>query len=116
MSKHTPGPWIWEKDFRGLYGAGKDADVLHWEPYDGMWLGYNDCQQANARLIAAAPEGLDAAMLAYEILADIRNQWKGRETPEGQIALVCLRDFIAKATGRDAQEVQDDFTNRRIAA
>lgn len=58
MSKvtHTPGPWIWGPDFKGLYGAGPDNDVLHHESYEGMWLAYGSSRLANANLIAAAPD------------------------------------------------------------
>lgn len=46
--------------------------------------------------------------IAYTILADVRHQWPGRHTEEGQGALVAMRDAIAKVTGRDAQTVQDE--------
>lgn len=139
MSKHTPGPWSIHEMNRDqepflvtpengadswmamsrYVGKGEKliCDVAMMTGEGGGYPrvdNFGECI-ANARLISAAPEGLDAAILAYEILADIRHQWKGRETPEGQIALVSLRDFIAKATGREAQDVQDEFTNLRIS-
>lgn len=46
--------------------------------------------------------------IAYTILADVRHQWAGRHTAEGQGALVAMREAIAKATGRDPQDVQDE--------
>lgn len=57
MSKnqHTPGPWTWGKDNCGLYGSGDDNEVLTYERHEGMWLSYGDSQEANGRLIAAAP-------------------------------------------------------------
>ncbi len=51
---HTPGPWAWGVGYRGL-GTAHD-EVLQWEAYEGMWLAYNDSREANARLIAAAPD------------------------------------------------------------
>jgi len=64
MSKaqHTPGPWTWGKSYDGLYGSGsgQDNEVLTYEDYDGMWLAYVPQREANARLIAAAPELLEA--------------------------------------------------------
>lgn len=58
---------------------------------------------------------LPAVQIAYTILADIRHQWNGRHTVEGQGALCAMRDAICAATGRDAEEVQDDYTNARAA-
>jgi hypothetical protein len=62
MSKHTPGPWEWGDGHRGLYGQGegRQREVLTFESYEGMWLSYTDNQEANARLIAAAPDLLEA--------------------------------------------------------
>lgn len=66
--KHTPGPWIWADGYRGLYGAGKNNEVLDYATYEGMWLGHVNEQKANALLIAAAPELLEAveAMLEWD--------------------------------------------------
>jgi len=58
---HTPGPWAWEDDYYGLTGNG--AAVLRYDPYEGMWLAFTNTegrQDANARLIAAAPDLLAA--------------------------------------------------------
>ena len=65
----------------------------------------------NARLIAQAPTLLTTTKIAYTILADIRHQWHGRHTAEGQSALSAMRDAIAHAEGRDPKDVQDEFTN-----
>lgn len=56
--KHTPGPWVWGEDFSGLGSA--NGEVLTYLDYEGMWLSYGINRQANARLIAAAPELLEA--------------------------------------------------------
>ncbi len=60
MSKHTPGPWKWGVDFNGLCGPEKGMEVLRFQMYEGMWLEYGESQEANARLIAAAPDLLEA--------------------------------------------------------
>jgi hypothetical protein len=60
MSKHTPGPWIWGKNYQGLFGAGPDNEVLHFFPYEGMSLNWRKSKDADARLIAAAPDLLEA--------------------------------------------------------
>ncbi len=54
MSKHTPGPWVWGEDYRGLFGSGPNNEVLSWYAYEGMHLIQGNTE-ANARLIAAAP-------------------------------------------------------------
>lgn len=51
----------------------------------------------------------------YEELSDITNEWPGRNTAQGQAKLCRLRDLISKATGREAEEVQDDYCSRVIA-
>ena len=54
--QHTPGPWIWgDDDYRGLYGAGKDSEVLDHAPYEGMWLNHGPNRKADAALLAASP-------------------------------------------------------------
>lgn len=96
--KHTPGPWRWrganepwqeiEQEFRGLDGPDKE-DVLRVED---TYRGYPECGEelrifadaANARLIAAAPELLEACK-AY--LSD----------PDGSHAASLALAAIAKA-------------------
>lgn len=93
MNKHTPGPWIWANGFKGLYGAGKDNEVLDHAEYEGMWLGPN--AKANASLIAAAPDLLEACKEAIKELEDCLSapsyDWDFYEK---------LRRAIAKAEGR----------------
>ena len=68
VMQHTPGPWIWGENYRGLYGAGPDNEVLAFAPYEGMWLGYGPAKEANARLIEAAPKLLSALLTAEALL------------------------------------------------
>ena len=63
---------------------------------------------------AEKAELLACTKIAYTILADIRHQWKGRHTAEGQAALCAMRDAIAKDNGRDPQDVQDEYTNAKL--
>lgn len=112
MSKHTPGPWvIEEKEW-----TERDKTSTHWyewsiqDEYNNMiaagWRhGIYKRElnkeikpelQANAHLIAAAPEMLDdlkAALIAIE---------NGCETDTDRIGLIeIIRKTIAKAEGRD---------------
>jgi len=84
--KHTPGPWIWGPDYGGLYGAGPDNAVLSYQPYEGMWLAHPEAE-ANARLIAAAPEMLD--MLETLAAAGVWPEFSAK-----------LANIIAKAEGK----------------
>jgi len=64
---HTPGPWVWHCE-PGHGGAlcSAHGTVIDHTNYEGMWFGrYLDAEDAaNARLIAAAPDLLEAARLA----------------------------------------------------
>ncbi|WP_261505736.1 hypothetical protein [Burkholderia multivorans] len=63
--KHTPGPWIWAPDYKGLYGAGPNNAVLDHEFCEGMWLANVEQREANAKLIETAPD----MALALEMIA-----------------------------------------------
>jgi len=56
----TPGPWVWTEEQRILNSA--HGEILGYAPFEGMWFArYNDQENAaNARLIAAAPDLLEA--------------------------------------------------------
>jgi hypothetical protein len=86
-AKHTPGPWRYTKhavdeDYMLVF-CGSDGDNLR---------GY--CGEANARLIAAAPELLEALV---NLLA-VHECQGGTKYHAGDIA----RAAIAKATGKQA--------------
>ena len=60
MATHTPGPWIWADGYAGLNSPAL-GPVLDYAPYEGMWVThYTERGKADARLIAAAPELLEA--------------------------------------------------------
>jgi len=64
MSNFTPGPW--EKKGNTIFGNGRricDLLIL----YDGDWQPWAEEQEANAHLIAAAPE-------LYETLKELINR------------------------------------------
>ena len=83
MSKHTPGPWE-------LWGTASPSQVIAAENYFvAQTLGRND--EANARLIAAAPDLLVACKELLEV-------WE--EAPAyGHASAVKARAAIAKAEG-----------------
>ena len=70
MSEHTKGPWIWmEEEITGW--ARLSPGILLTDSNDGTPYG-DAIDRANAKLIAAAPDLLDAAKLfvAYDSAAD----------------------------------------------
>ena len=96
MSKHTPGPWVvygtarddGYTDFYGIDGSDSSAVVL-WDKHGGIR------EIADARLISAAPELLDALEMALEYL----ESWE--DLSAGEHCRVA-RAAIAKATGEQA--------------
>jgi len=93
-AKHTPGPWEWKDDDREQFGHYRlHPGVLATESSDGTPWG-DKIDQANARLISAAPELLELIERAHEADCpdeDIRTAWW-----EARAAA------IAKATGSPA--------------
>ncbi|WP_205168948.1 hypothetical protein [Burkholderia sp. LMG 13014] len=81
--KHTPGPWIWGDEYRGLFGAGPNNEVLSHEYFEGMWLSHVEHRDANAKLISAAP---DLAM-ALELIAADADAGNSRLTSGVRMAL-----------------------------
>ena len=63
MNKHTPGPWFSQYDDNGFYEIGSEAVSLRL----AFTFGEGDTDEANARLMAAAPDLLEAlnAMVEY---------------------------------------------------
>lgn len=59
---YTKGPWEWGGRLRELNGAA-GVPVIAFAPYENSWLAFHKEQgvrEANARLIAAAPDLLEA--------------------------------------------------------
>jgi hypothetical protein len=113
-STHTPGPWHLED---GLFDRGKKtyaaavfsdayaatiADIrLQYTPSTHQRTGHDE-SLANARLIAAAPELLEAARLGLAWL----DYWRDRVclfTDEHAQACDQLRAAIARAAGQEVQ-------------
>jgi len=97
-AQHTPGPWE-IRPFEGVYGvfSKEDNEVpVATTDYGGDMLEGADCQltqEANARLIAAAPELLEACKTALSKLNEL-------DRPVNCRAIQVLLGAIAKAEGR----------------
>ena len=98
-AKHTPGPWFTHREgFSSVYieariGGGMLQEVASCGPTNEG----SDQQEANARLIAAAPEMLEAlkAMIDAERVYE-----SGGRSSEELDALEKAHAAITKATGR----------------
>ena len=92
-TKHTPGPWEAFASHAGLYvidSAEQGAICkIEWCLED----------EANARLIAAAPELLQAIKDLFRECAMVHKSWgDGDNTKEADAAIKRAKDAIAKAT------------------
>lgn len=105
MSGHTPGPW--KHDGQGLKVFAESmnvCDIRGWGHLTGKGGGLAlpedtaiAIQTANAQLIAAAPELLDAARLAVDAIGNTRDDFGLKIQLEK--AYLELRAAIAKAEG-----------------
>lgn len=96
MEKHTPGPWH-IRTINAFVGVGsKDrpiATIDNKYPYNNANL--VDETKANAKLIAAAPDLLEALKTAVDLL----NQHDQLETQYEQESINQITDAIDKAEG-----------------
>ena len=114
MSKHTPGPWALESvDTRcgschkiGPFpSAGVRSEVHACVYADQMRLGIDDRNPvaaellANARLIAAAPELLEALVQLEEAFCSVGPGMTREDREDSRAALIAARAAIAKARG-----------------
>jgi len=106
QGKHTPGPWVVVIDDDGNPLSGRpgvfssdelDCGIVHWDgfvqPYWRSARGDKEIH-ANARLIAAAPDMLEALISARTELEayELDASGEGYNNPT-------LNDIIARATG-----------------
>jgi hypothetical protein len=100
MSRHTPGPWTLRR-LEDTFTLGGENVLNHQRIVgDGLspgivFMGIAECE-ANARLIAAAPDLLAALR---EIAVDILPEFL-RDHPGSYRAVQSLHAAIAKAEGR----------------
>ena len=99
-AKHTPGPWTqgWSKN--GIDCVWLDGKT---EPAIGMgddddWI---DCvTEANARLIAAAPDMLQRLEMCKRFLEDMHTQSPEVTVAASQTLHETVSEIIAQATGK----------------
>lgn len=103
---HTPGPWRvleWADDKKGFIAivAGEQDHICDVFPF-GVRAKHASLEQhnTNARLIAAAPELLEALKMARDCIAYCRRAHKDAQSGEGFPAELLLDAAIAKAEGK----------------
>ena len=101
MSKYTPGPWRWsdEHQARDLSDTWSliGSDGYGILSCDGKCNSPNELNRADASLIAAAPELLEALEELSLLMDDVRN---GEYTPD-HLTTQPARAAIAKAKGEE---------------
>jgi len=103
MGKHTPGPWIWNYSKNAIIHPVNDAsdEVQH---YGGILVCESVWDEPNARLIAAAPDLLEALEKAIPMLNENYiwhrdSQSNPVKTTNANTAWHAARAAIAKAKG-----------------
>jgi len=103
MSKHTPGPWsARSEDSEGGYSIEPRDEpnsrvVICARP---PWSGRADESRANARLIAAAPELLEALVWLTNTTCDVGKSGEPPTMNEHIEAIEAAKAAITKAEGR----------------
>lgn len=90
MSEHTPGPWGIDRSIGVWIMAGSLHVATIPRAADGDW------SPANARLIAAAPDMLEALKMARKWMS-----WWSDVHPDDKV-VIAINDAIAKAEGAPA--------------
>lgn len=101
--QHTPGPWVLADNGMGVIRGGVVRQYANGSTQDQIVMACsvtddNGCMKANARLIAAAPELLEALQMGVSETLDYiqRNHLSGAENNHW---IVQAKAAIAKATG-----------------
>jgi hypothetical protein len=95
MNKHTPGPWSVVRIYNGFIDK---IGPLSAEDYKGV--SYLDVTSADAALIAAAPDLLEALKLLHDAAGSIKADQHMLATYPKLLVAVRVADIaISKATG-----------------
>lgn len=103
MSLFTRGPWVAEKTGRGIGPVSKEPDQSYGMVTPVAWVEFDpevEVQVANANLIAAAPELIEALQDAEKALFAALDNAFGEELANGNRELIQARAAIAKALGQ----------------
>jgi len=108
QSKHTPGPWNSEHRAGSIdiwSGGGFVHQIACINPYAGDSGTTTETDESNARLIAAAPEMLDAlkAVADFDLTSDIESYGIQKATENLVMLKRSCRVLIARAEGQDSK-------------
>ncbi|WP_044593169.1 hypothetical protein [Cronobacter sakazakii] len=98
--KGTPGPWVASKTDRGIGPICKDDDQSYGMILPVAWVEFDErpgVHQANANLIAAAPDLIEALQLSVKAMQEGRLV----SYPEWYGTINKARAAIAKAIGEE---------------
>jgi len=108
-SEHTPGPWKAEGDLDGVREDYREDRCIVTADFDydartgsiiGVLRGHGPELRANARLIAAAPDLLEALKGLFQNCSMIHKLWGAHcNREEADAAIAAARAAIAKAEG-----------------
>jgi len=98
--KHTPAPWIIDDEYITTEKRLRDGIVEICAVDIGFDEPFETEQKANAKLISAAPELLDALQSLLDMYVDFINSGDaGNWNPEEEKEVIKARAAISKATG-----------------
>ena len=93
MSKHTPGPW---KVTAAQFGEGDEVAEVSYS----IQMSRPEISQANADLIASAPELLEALRWLTHVCCGVGKGGNPPGSAERDAAIKAGQDAIAKAEGK----------------
>ena len=98
---HTPGPWSYNRDEGGEHGHVVSTGEYNICELPDAGDGASPDTEANARLIAAAPDLFEAAERALQALQENYDRYDNCQwhDPDERDAYVALRSAIAKSKG-----------------
>lgn len=102
---HTPGPWEFSPSRSGGFViAGRNKpDGYPVLPYLARTMNFPKEHEANARLIAAAPNLLEALEWLIEDVEYTRSDFVGQPTQVRNSSVAMAKAAIAKARGQEAK-------------
>lgn len=105
MTQHTPGPWYRDGYTDDVVGSAIIRDATGFQVALTRHWGINETE-ANARLIAAAPDLLEACRALVAYLSPLCEEFLdgSDEHAEAYNACQAAHEAIAKATGENLQK------------